>query len=158
MTNPTQPARARTLLLAFAATAVAMLGFSVAAQAAPSEVASGNTDLHLKKGMQRKLANNGIDLLGLGATPVAGSKIGLVVSQGTLDPTDARALAAAPAPLARRAVRRWLRCVLDGGEAHPPDAAAVDRVLAVARCEIDATEVAGGVRIARSGGRLSVHR
>ena len=44
-----------------------------------------------------------------------------------LDPTDARALAAAPLPLARRAVRRWLTCE------HPPDLATVDRVLQVAR-------------------------
>ena len=52
-----------------------------------------------------------------------------------IDPTDARALAAAPAPLAARAVRRWLR---DGPEQHPPDAATVARVLAVARGEATA--------------------
>ena len=46
-----------------------------------------------------------------------------------LDPTDARALSAAPAALARRAVRRWLTA----GCEHPPDAATVERVLAVAR-------------------------
>ena len=67
-----------------------------------------------------------------------------------LDPTDARALAAAPPALARRAVRRWLR-----GE-HPPDAAAVERVLAVARNQAVACEVAGGRRVRRSGGRLFV--
>jgi tRNA(Ile)-lysidine synthase len=65
-----------------------------------------------------------------------------------LDPTDARALAAAPVAVARRAVRRWL------ADEHPPDAAAVDRVLAVARGEIRATEVADGVRVGRSAGRL----
>jgi len=65
-----------------------------------------------------------------------------------LDPTDARALAAAPPALARRAVRRLLR-----GE-HPPDAASVERVLAVARNEAVACEVAGGRRVRRSGGRL----
>ena len=68
----------------------------------------------------------------------------------SIDPTDARVLAAAPAALARRAVRRWL-----AGE-HPPDAAAVERVLAVARGEAVACEVAGGLLIRRSGGRLSV--
>lgn len=67
-----------------------------------------------------------------------------------VDPTDARAVAAAPLPLARRAVRRLLR-----GE-HPPDAASVERVLAVARNEAVACEVAGGRRVRRSGGRLSV--
>ena len=72
-----------------------------------------------------------------------------------LDPCDARALAAAPAPLARRAVRRWLRGGGPGGhERHPPDAATVERVLAVARGEAVACELPGGWRVARSGGRL----
>jgi len=65
-----------------------------------------------------------------------------------IDPTDARALAAAPAPLARRAVRAWLR------EEHPPPSAAVERVLAVARGDAIATDVGGGRRVARSGQRL----
>jgi tRNA(Ile)-lysidine synthase len=65
-----------------------------------------------------------------------------------LDPTDARALAAAPPALARRAVRRWLTC------GYPPDAAAVERVLAVARGEAVACEVGGGRRVSRSGQRL----
>ena len=69
-----------------------------------------------------------------------------------LDPTDARALAAAPAVLARRAVRRWLA----GGQPHPPDRATVERVLAVARGEARATDVGGGRRVARSQGRLTL--
>jgi tRNA(Ile)-lysidine synthase len=74
-----------------------------------------------------------------------------------LDPTDARALAAAPAALARRAVRRWLRTAGPGGaERHPPDVAATERVLAVARGEAVACELAGGWRVARTGGRLRV--
>jgi tRNA(Ile)-lysidine synthase len=52
-------------------------------------------------------------------------------------------------PLARRALRVWL--TVDG---YPPDAAAVERVLAVARGEIRATEVAEGLRVRRSAGRL----
>jgi tRNA(Ile)-lysidine synthase len=72
-----------------------------------------------------------------------------------VDPTDARALAAAPAALARRAVRSWLRTAGPGGpEQHPPDAAAVARVLAVARGEAVACELAGGWRVARTAGRL----
>lgn len=72
-----------------------------------------------------------------------------------LDPTDARALASAPPALARRAVRRWLRSGGPGGpERHPPDAAAVARVLGVARGEAVACEVTGGWRVSRSAGRL----
>ena len=53
---------------------------------------------------------------------------------------------AAPA-LARRAVRLWL--------GHPyPTAAQVEEVLAVIRGERRATELPGGIRIARTGGRL----
>jgi tRNA(Ile)-lysidine synthase len=72
-----------------------------------------------------------------------------------LDPTDARGLAAAPAPLARRAVRTWLRAAGPGGvERYAPDAAATERVLAVARGEAVACELAGGWRVLRRSGRL----
>ncbi|MDQ3107882.1 MAG: tRNA lysidine(34) synthetase TilS, partial [Actinomycetota bacterium] len=67
----------------------------------------------------------------------------------TLDPTDARALASAPVSLARRAIRRWL-----DDARHPPDAATVERVLAVARCEVKACELPGGDRVERTGMRL----
>lgn len=67
-----------------------------------------------------------------------------------IDPTDAKALSAAPVVLARRAVRRWLTDV------HPPDAASVDRVLAVARGEVVACELPGGVRIQRTNQRISI--
>jgi tRNA(Ile)-lysidine synthase len=70
---------------------------------------------------------------------------------GELDPADARSLAAAPGPLARRATRRWLR----GLAPHPPDLAAVERVLAVARGEARATDVAPATRIRRSRGRMT---
>jgi tRNA(Ile)-lysidine synthase len=72
-----------------------------------------------------------------------------------IDPCDGRALAAAPAPLARRAIRRWLRETADD-ERHPPDAATVDRVLAVARGDDVAAEVGGGRRVARTNGRLRI--
>ena len=65
-----------------------------------------------------------------------------------IDPTDARALAASPPALARRAVRKWLTTE------HPPDAATVERVLAVARGEAVATDVGGGRRVERSHQRL----
>jgi hypoxanthine phosphoribosyltransferase len=75
-----------------------------------------------------------------------------------LDPTDGRALAAAPVALARRAVRRWLREATGGAERHPPDAAAVERVLAVARGAAVACEVGGGWRVARTQQRLRLER
>lgn len=67
-----------------------------------------------------------------------------------LDPTDAVALAAAPLPLARRAVRNWLR-----GE-HPPDAATVERVLDVARGDAVACEIGGGRRVSRRAQLLTL--
>jgi tRNA(Ile)-lysidine synthase len=67
-----------------------------------------------------------------------------------IDVTDARALAAAPPPLARRAVRRWL--AVD----HPPDAATVERVLAVARGASRACDAGRGRRVERHGMRLQL--
>jgi tRNA(Ile)-lysidine synthase len=66
------------------------------------------------------------------------------------DPTDARALSGAPRPLARRALRRWLRVA----EGHPPSLAEVERVLAVAGGDAVATELSGGRRVSRTRGRL----
>ena len=67
-----------------------------------------------------------------------------------IDPTDAKALADAPPALARRAVRRLL------ANDHPPDSAAVERVLAVARGDAVATDAGGGREVRRSHGRLAV--
>jgi tRNA(Ile)-lysidine synthase len=72
---------------------------------------------------------------------------------GELDPTDARALAGAPPALARRAVRQWLRAG-SGEERHPPSAAEVERVLAVAGGRAVACQLAGGREVRRSAGRL----
>jgi tRNA(Ile)-lysidine synthase len=69
-----------------------------------------------------------------------------------VDPADASQLVAAPPVVARAAVRTWLR--RGSEEQHPPDAATVERVLAVARGEARATEVGRGWRVARSRGRL----
>ena len=71
-----------------------------------------------------------------------------------LDPTDARALVASPAPIAALAVQRWIR--KETGDEHPIDSASVERVLAVARCEALAAEVSGGHRVARTAQRLSI--
>ena len=69
-----------------------------------------------------------------------------------LEVTDARALAAAPMAVARVAVREWLR--FGAPEHHPPDAATIERVLAVARNDILATDIGGGRRVERTAGRL----
>jgi tRNA(Ile)-lysidine synthase len=65
-----------------------------------------------------------------------------------IDPTDAKALAKAPVPLARRAVRRWLTTE------HPPDAATVERVLRVAAGQASGCDIGGGRRVERSRQRL----
>jgi len=70
------------------------------------------------------------------------------------DAADAKAVARAPRPLARRALRRWLRA--EGGGDHPPSLAEVDRTLAVATGSAVGTELTGGRRVRRTGGRLRV--
>jgi tRNA(Ile)-lysidine synthase len=66
----------------------------------------------------------------------------------TIDPTDAKGLASAPVPLARRAVRRWLTTE------HPPDAATVERVLRVAGGMASGCDIGSGRRVERSRQRL----
>ena len=66
----------------------------------------------------------------------------------SVDPGAAEELAAAEAPLARRAVRRWL------GEAYPPSLAEVSRVLDIATGSSRATQVSSGRRVERRSGRM----
>jgi tRNA(Ile)-lysidine synthase len=101
------------------------------------------------------------DIAGRDVVPVLARQAGVLRTEaelldglaGALDPTDARALAAAPLALARRAVRRWLG-ESSGGDGHPPDLASVERLLAVARGEAKAADVGGGRRVVRRSGRL----
>jgi tRNA(Ile)-lysidine synthase len=72
-----------------------------------------------------------------------------------LDPTDARALAKAPKPLALRALRAWLRRD-EGPEQHPPSAGELERVWAVVTGRATACEIAGSRRVSRSAGRLKL--
>ena len=65
-----------------------------------------------------------------------------------IDPTDARALVTAHPALASRAIRRWL------ADPYPPDAATVERVMAVARGDVTACDVGAGRQIRRSKQRL----
>ena len=69
----------------------------------------------------------------------------------SIDPTDAKAVAAADPVLARRALRRWLS--VDG---YPPDAASIERVLAVARGDGIACELPGGRRVERSNQQFRI--
>jgi tRNA(Ile)-lysidine synthase len=86
------------------------------------------------------------------AAVLAGDADVLAAVAALLDPADARALAAAPEAVARRAVRRWLA----GAGPYPPSRAAVARVLEVAHGRWRATQLAGGGRLARRRGRLTL--
>jgi tRNA(Ile)-lysidine synthase len=68
-----------------------------------------------------------------------------------LDPTDAKALAAAPTPLAYRALRQWL------SDPYPPDLATLERILAVARGDVLACDIGENRQIRRSKQRLTLH-
>ena len=68
----------------------------------------------------------------------------------SIDPTDAVALAGAPAPLARRAIRLWL------ANPYPPDLATIERVLSVARGDTLACDIGENREIRRSKQRLSL--
>jgi len=75
---------------------------------------------------------------------------------GPIDPTDAKELAGAPGLLAQVALRRWIQ--RETGADHPPDAAAIERVLAVVRNEARSAEIGGGWRVVRSSQRLGLQR
>lgn len=138
-----------------------------------------NDDLrHLRNRIRHQLLPLCAELAGRDPVPllarhadVVGAEaalLDLLASEAVVDPTDARAVAALAGvarPLARRAVRLWLRQAgvtgAIGGSAgpddrYPPRLADVERVLGVAAGEAVATEVAGGHRVRRSRGRLEV--
>lgn len=67
-----------------------------------------------------------------------------------IDPTDAKAIQKLDPYLATWVIKRWL------SETCQTDAAAIKRVLSVARGEILATEIPGGYRVSRSSMRLKI--
>lgn len=97
-----------------------------------------------------------VSVIARNAAVVGGIRDLLDELAAAIDPTDARAVAEAPEPLAQIALRRWLQ--RETGAEHPPDAAAVSRVLAVARNEARSTDVGGGWRVTRSSQRLGLER
>jgi tRNA(Ile)-lysidine synthase len=68
-----------------------------------------------------------------------------------IDPADARAVAAAAAPLARRALRRWLAT-----NGYAPDLATLNRALDVARGVTTACDLGGERRLVRHRQRLAI--
>ena len=111
------------------------------------------------------------DVAGRDPVPLLARQAGVLRDEVTLlnglareaapDPEDARALAALPVALARRAVRQWLQGAggsCEGSVAYPPSSAEVERVMAVATGGAVATELSGGRRVSRRAGRLSVER
>ena len=91
-------------------------------------------------------------LLARSADVLADDEVLLDHLAGVIDVADARAVTAAPRPLGRRAVRRWLT----GPDGHPPSLAVVDRVLAVAAGATRACEIDSGRRVERHRQRLRI--
>jgi tRNA(Ile)-lysidine synthase len=99
------------------------------------------------------------ELAGRDIVPVLARQAGLLAGDAEVlqavaalvDPADAKAVTASPDAVSRRAVRAWLA----GDGPYPPSLDAIERVLQVARGERRATEVDGGIRVSRTGGRLS---
>lgn len=71
-----------------------------------------------------------------------------------LDPVDTVALRSVPRAVAAEALRQWL--MAETGSAHAVDAGSIERVMAVVEGVCVATEVTGGHRVARTGGRLRI--
>lgn len=120
---------------------------------------SNDDPAHLRNRVRHELVPHLAALAGRDPVPVLARQAALLADDAAaldaaataVDPTDARGLDAAPPALARRAVRRHLRAL---GWPHPPDAAAVARVLAVAAGDARAADLLGGWRVRRSAGRL----
>lgn len=74
----------------------------------------------------------------------------------TIDPTDAAVVAGAPRAAATLALRDWWR--RETATEYAPDAAAIDRMLTVARGDAVAADIVEGWRVARRHQRLRLER
>lgn len=137
---------------------------------------SNDDPRHLRNRVRHELLPMCADLAGRDPVPLLARLAELAAADSELlgdlageivpDPTVAADLARAPGPLAGRAVRTWLRAIgatpdsggraaaARGADRQPPSLAEVRRVLAVAAGDAVGTELAGGWRVRRSGGRL----
>jgi tRNA(Ile)-lysidine synthase len=117
---------------------------------------SNRDPAYLRNRVRHELLPTMNELAGRDLVPVLVRQAGLMRDDADLldelassiDPTDAKGLASAPLPLARRAVRRWLTTQ------HPPDAATVERVLRVAGGQASGCDLGAGRRVERSRQRL----
>ena len=88
---------------------------------------------------------------------LSGEQADLLAALATaIDPTDAGELAATPAPVAAMAIRSWWGEVTHAP--HPPDAAAVARIMDVAAGRSVGCDVVDGWTVRRTGGRLRLVR
>ena len=72
--------------------------------------------------------------------------------------TNVALAAELPPAIVRRAIRKWLRNHGYGrDELHPPDAKAVERILAVVRSEAVGCDIGQGWRVTRRNNRLRLH-
>ncbi|HVC15262.1 MAG TPA: tRNA lysidine(34) synthetase TilS [Acidimicrobiales bacterium] len=139
---------------------------------------SNDDPRHLRNRVRHELLPLCADLAGRDPVPLLARLASLAAADEALldalaaaevpDASVAADVSAAPEALAGRAVRRWLRQVgataqaggrparFSGPDRHPPTLAEVRRVLSVAAGDVVGTELTGGWRVRRSGGRLRV--
>jgi tRNA(Ile)-lysidine synthase len=119
----------------------------------PNHDRSNDTDDAWRNRIRRELLPLATDITDRDVTPILGRTASILQGESDfldelamlIDPTDAKAIAAAHPVLARRALRTWLT---ESG--YPPDSASIERVLAVANGHATACELPGGRRVERS--------
>ncbi len=106
------------------------------------------------------------DIAGRDVVPVLARQAEIIDSEvelldswaATLDAASVGELLGAPLPVARRALRMWLRRAprggQDQGEQHPPSSAELERVMEVVCGHRRACQISGGLSVRRRAGRL----